>query len=95
MWPILDTTVVPLSVEGMVCEEQVGRVNIYNILYCIFPRVSPPWFLTLWGPENTQALLRTPASAHVPAVTFLSSSQCLKKREKQKGEEINERESYG
>jgi hypothetical protein len=26
---------VSLGVEGMVCEEQEGRVNIYNVLYCI------------------------------------------------------------
>jgi hypothetical protein len=60
---------------------QEGRVNIYNALYCVLQgsKVSQPWFLKLRGLENNLVLLRTPASTHMPAVTFLSSSWCLKK----------------
>jgi hypothetical protein len=74
--------VVSLGVEGVVCEEQEGHVNIYNVLYCILqePRVSPSWFLTLRGHENIRALWCTPASTHIDVVTFISSSRCLKKR---------------
>jgi hypothetical protein len=71
--------VVSLDVEGMVCDEQQGRVNVYIVLYCVLQgsRVSPPWFLTLWGLENTRVLLRTPISAYIPTIAFLSSSWCL------------------
>jgi hypothetical protein len=64
--------VVSLGLEGVVCEEQEGRVNVYNILYYILQgsRVSPPRFLTLRGPENSQALLRTPTSVHIPTVVL-------------------------
>jgi hypothetical protein len=87
VWLILDTVTISLGVEGMVCEEREGRVNIYSVLYYILqgPKVSLPWFLIPWGPENTRALLRTPAFAHIPVVTFSSSSRCLKKRGETKG----------
>jgi hypothetical protein len=80
-------TTISFDVEGMVCEEQQGHVNIYNILYLILqgPRVSPPQFLTPWGPKNTQTLLRTPVSAHIPVITFPSLSWRLKKKGEIKG----------
>jgi hypothetical protein len=55
VWPILDTVTVSLSVEGVVCEEQEGRVNVYNVLYYVLQgsEVSLPRFLTLWGLENS------------------------------------------
>jgi hypothetical protein len=72
---------VSLGVEGVVCEEQEGHVSVYSALYCILqgPRVSPPRFLTPWSLENSQALLRTPASAYIPVVAFPSLSCRLKK----------------
>jgi hypothetical protein len=75
---------VSIGVEGVVCEEHKGRVNIYNTLYCILQGsgVSPPWFLTLRGLENNRALLHTLASAHIAVIAFLSSSWHLKKRGK-------------
>jgi hypothetical protein len=33
--PILDIVSISLGVEGVVCEEQEGRVNVYIALYCI------------------------------------------------------------
>jgi hypothetical protein len=46
---------VSLGVEGVVCEEQEGSVNVYNVLYCIFqePGFSPTRFLTPQGLENS------------------------------------------
>jgi hypothetical protein len=43
--PILDTVTISLGVEVVVCEEQVGRANVYNVLYCILlgSEVLPPW----------------------------------------------------
>jgi hypothetical protein len=78
----LDMVVVSLGVEGVVCEELEGHVNIYNVIYCILQGsgVSPPRFQTPQGPKNNRALLHTPASAHIPTIAFPSSSWCLKKR---------------
>jgi hypothetical protein len=75
---------VSLGVEGMVCEEQEGCVNVYNTLYCILQgsRVSPSRFLTPRGLENNRSLLCTLASAHIPVVTFPSLSYRLKKKGK-------------
>jgi hypothetical protein len=36
VWPILDTVVISLSAEGMICEEQEGCLNIYSVLYCVW-----------------------------------------------------------
>jgi hypothetical protein len=68
----------------MVCEEQQRHVNIYNILYLILqgPRVSPPQFLTPWGPKNTQMLLRTPVSAHIPVIVLAPKEEGRNKRVK-------------
>jgi hypothetical protein len=33
-WPILDMVAISLGVEGLVCEEHDGCVNIYNDLFC-------------------------------------------------------------
>jgi hypothetical protein len=35
MWPVLDMVVISLGMEAVVCEEQEGRANVYNVLYCI------------------------------------------------------------
>jgi hypothetical protein len=86
---------ISLSVEGMVCEEQEGHVNIYNALYYILQGsgVLPPWFLIQWGLENSRGLLHTLTSTHIPIIAFLSSSLRLKKRGKVSGE--NERKNSG
>jgi hypothetical protein len=91
----LDTVTISLGVEGVVCEEQDGRVNIYIALYCILQGfgVLSPRLLILQDLENSQALLRTLASAHMPVVAFPSSSWCLKKRGK--ASEKYERNNYG
>jgi hypothetical protein len=41
--------------------------------------------LIAWGPENSRVPLRTPASAHRPVVTSLSSSSRLKQKGREKG----------
>jgi hypothetical protein len=71
--------VVSHGVEGVVCEEQLGHVNIYNVLYCILQgsRVSPPRFLTPRGLENSRALLCTPTSAYILVIAFPSSSLAI------------------
>jgi hypothetical protein len=76
MRPILDIVAISLGVEGVVCEEQEGRVNVYIALYCILlgPKVSLSRFLAPRGIENNQALFRTPAAAHMPIVDLSSSS---------------------
>jgi hypothetical protein len=81
----LDTVGISLGVEGVVCEEQEGHVNVYNVLYYVLQgsRISPPWFLIPRGLENSRVLLHTMASAHIPIVAFLSLSWCLKKRGKE------------
>jgi hypothetical protein len=69
------------GVEGVVCEEQEGRVNVYSVFYCVLQGsgVSPPQFVTLWVLEISRALFRTPASAYIPAITFPSSFGHLEK----------------
>jgi hypothetical protein len=61
--------VVLLGVEDVVCVEQEGHANVYNILYCVLQGsgVSPPWFLTLRGLENSRVLLLTPTSSYLPS----------------------------
>jgi hypothetical protein len=78
--------VISLSVQGMICEEQEGHVDVYIILYCVLQgsRVSPPWLLRPWGLEKRLALLAPLAFAHIPAGTFPSSYWHLKKRGKSK-----------
>jgi hypothetical protein len=56
---------ISLNVEGVVCEEQ--EVRGLNAIV-----------LKPWGPKNIRTSSRTPASAHVPVVTFPSPSSCLK-----------------
>jgi hypothetical protein len=77
MWPVLDTVTVSLSVEGVVCEEQEGRLNVYSVLYYVLQgsEVSPPRFLTQWGLENSRALLHTPRSAYIPVIIVLASEE--------------------
>jgi hypothetical protein len=47
--------VVSLGVEGMVCEEQEGHVNVYSILLLHSARVHrlTASVLTSWGPGNS------------------------------------------
>jgi hypothetical protein len=59
------------GVEGVVCEEQEGRVNVYSVFYCVLQG-----FGVL---EISRALFRTPASAYIPAITFPSSFGHLEK----------------
>jgi hypothetical protein len=51
----LDTVVVSLDVEGVVCEEQEGHVNIYIALYYVLQGLGalPPRLLIPWGLEDT------------------------------------------
>jgi hypothetical protein len=79
---------VSLGVEDMICEQQEGRVNVYNVLHCILQgsRISPPRFLTSQSPKNSQILLGTPVFTHIPTVAFPSSSSRLKKMGETKGQ---------
>jgi hypothetical protein len=71
---------VSLGVEGMVCEEQEGRVNVCNALLLHFVRFQglAAMILTPWGSEKSLMSLCTLASA---------ISLHLKKRGK-RGEEL-------
>jgi hypothetical protein len=77
----LDTVVISLGVEGIVCEEQEGRVNVYNALLLHSARVQghTATVLTPQGPENSRTSSRTPVFAHIPDVAFPLPSSRLKK----------------
>jgi hypothetical protein len=81
VWPILDTKAITFGVEGVVCEEPEGHLNVYNalLLHSAMVRGLAATVLTLRGPENSRKSLRTPASTHIPAIDFPSPSSCLKK----------------
>jgi hypothetical protein len=53
--PILDTMVISLTVEDMVCEEYEGHVNVYSALYYILQRskVSLPHLFKNYGALRT------------------------------------------
>jgi hypothetical protein len=82
---------VSLGLEGVVCEEQEGHVNIYGALYCILQgsKVSPPRFPTPLGLDNSRALLHTPTSAHILAIIVLAPEE--EGQSKQKNERKNNR----
>jgi hypothetical protein len=73
--------VVSLDIEGVVCEEQVERVNVYNALLLHSARVRglAATVLTLRGPENIRTSLHTPTPAHIPIIAFLPPSSLQKK----------------
>jgi hypothetical protein len=78
----LDIVAISLDVEGVVCEEQEGRANVYITLLLHGARV---WGLAtmvskLRGPESGRMSLHTPASSYIPDVSFPSPSSHLKKR---------------
>jgi hypothetical protein len=52
----------------------------HTLLHFARAVVLPPRLLTMWGLENSQPLLCTLASAHIPVVVLPSLSWCLKKR---------------
>jgi hypothetical protein len=74
--------VVSLGVEGVICEEQEGRVNVYITLLLHFVRVwgLTATVLTPWGRENSEMSSHTPMSTLIPTVAFPSPFSCLKER---------------
>jgi hypothetical protein len=90
---------VSLGVEGMECEEQEGRVNIYSalLLHCARVQGLAAMVLIPWAPNSCRMSLRTPPTyAYIPAIAFPSPSFYLKKRGEKRGEEVkNKREKLG
>jgi hypothetical protein len=61
--------VISLDVEGVVCEEQEGRVNVYNalLLHSVRVRGLTATVLTPQGPEKSQTSSCTPTYLPLPS----------------------------